>query len=167
MSTAALARRHESFNFEKDEVKAGVGDDSNKISEMITVAVDGIYQPSVGRLFASIELSEIEYECSEDNWDGDGAAAISPETINLAEKFIDALPITVTTPYLEADTDDSIDMEWYVDQRHLLTININREGKFFYAGLFGEGDHQKAKGSGMFEGELTPFLADLIESVYK
>ncbi|NOX43266.1 MAG: hypothetical protein GXP19_05985 [Gammaproteobacteria bacterium] len=164
---AFTTNQYESFNFEKDEVRTGVGEDSGKILEMVTTAIDNITEVSSGKLLALLDLQIIADEFEEEYWGVDGAEAISKETLEYALSFLQALPLSTKVPSVEADADDSIDFEWYVDKRHLFTVNIGKGGKYYFAGLFGEGDYQKAKGSGVFKGKITPLLAQLIEDVYK
>jgi len=168
--SAALAYvtdQYESFNSEIDEVRTGFGEDSSTILEMVTDVIDNITEVSSGKLLAHLELDFIADEFKEENWDLDGSEAISEETLIFARSFLQALPLSTKVPSVEADTDDSIDFEWFVDRRHLFAVNIGKGGKYYFAGLFGNDDDQKAKGSGVFKGKITPLLAQLIEDVYK
>lgn len=57
-------------------------------------------------------LKALYRECREPNWDGHGAEPITPETLELARQFCDALPADVLEPEVETSHDGSIGLGW-------------------------------------------------------
>lgn len=69
-------------------------------------------------------IQEIVCDCSEENWDGYGAEAVSPLAIWNAEDFVRALPDGFPIPEVAPEPDGSISFDWTVanDQRVALSV---------------------------------------------
>lgn len=57
-------------------------------------------------------LKALYRECRLPNWDGYGAEPITPDTLELARQFCDALPEDVLEPEVCAEPDGGISLEW-------------------------------------------------------
>ena len=99
-----------------------------------------IYQEQLLRsTVLSEELRVIYYECKEDNWDAQNAAAIPYKAIEEALYFIDSLPEEIPLPdEITPSSDGSIDLEWYENPRCIFNALIYGDDKIVYAGMFGE-----------------------------
>ena len=93
------------------------------------------FQP---RLFAFRELRTVVTECCVDNWDGEGAAAISLETYKEAFNFLHLLPVSLKTPEVVAEPNGSIGFEWQ-HGRKVFVASVKGKQYISFAGLFGTG----------------------------
>ena len=105
------------------------------------------------------ELFSIAEECKEPNWDGQGAAAVSPETYSLAYRFIEALPAGIPNFSLGAEPDGHLTLEWYRSPRRILSVSVSPEGDLHYAALSGA---RKKYGTEPFLSEAPKEIVDLI-----
>jgi hypothetical protein len=80
---------------------------------------------------------EVQAQCSRDNWNRDGAVAISMETAAQAETLLLALPSEVPVPEIFADPTGAISFQWYRRPRHRLVLSIYANGIVEFAGLLG------------------------------
>lgn len=87
-------------------------------------------------------LSAIRGDCSLNNWDGEGAIAISEKTIELAVQIAHALffmlPKGMPAPDAVPEADGEVGFSWIVDESHLFGLSIGPEGKINFAGQFGK-----------------------------
>ena len=98
---------------------------------------------SIGHPFTKqsviVELDEIMIECSQNNWDGYGAKAISITTYSEALKIIDMLNSyfsDIPLPELTPIPDGDIGFEWF-DNGNTFAFSIDDNKTLTYAGIFG------------------------------
>ena len=98
----------------------------------------------VSSVFAGAERRALKREvrgilarAGEDNWDGEGALAVSPRTVEIAELAIDGFPSYVARPDVEATPRGEVDFDWAVSRDAMLTVSIGPSGEVAFAGLFG------------------------------
>ena len=108
------------------------------------------------------ELLQTLEECRESNWDGYGAQPVSDTTYQLAQKFIEALPLGTPAPSIGAEPDGHLTVEWYRSPRRTLSVSISPDGDLHYAALIGSA---KAYGTEPFFGEAPKAIVDLIHRV--
>ena len=116
------------------------------------VSIDFI-SPEKDQLFS--ELREIEKECSEVNWDGEGAMLVDRMTIEQAENFISALPEDIPLPEVAPDPDGEIAFDWIWDKGHTLSLSISPTGSLAYAWIDGE---EKGHATSSFYGKMPQRL---------
>jgi hypothetical protein len=90
-----------------------------------------------------MDLYKILAEYSSENWDGEGAVAISEKAIIEALRFVKNLPTYVVglpLPEITADNDGEISLEWYKNNREVFVVSISGKNRIAYAGLFGTND---------------------------
>lgn len=83
-------------------------------------------------------IKHLFMSCSEPDWDGEGAEAISAETIINCMNFIDVLPdkMLLFPPSLAPEPDGMIEFEWYGGKNSLINISIgDRENWMHYVGI--------------------------------
>lgn len=110
------------------------------------------------------ELESIYSECSEPNWDGYGARAISRETIEIAEEFIESFMfLDLPTPDIIPEPSGDIGFEWMKPAKHSLILSIDRRGEITYVGFFGA---NRAKGVERFTEGVPDVVIQLIKRLY-
>ncbi|HET7463786.1 MAG TPA: hypothetical protein VFJ82_21200, partial [Longimicrobium sp.] len=82
-------------------------------------------------------MIEIALDCTSDNWDGDGAKAVSTASFLSAKRFLEALPPGMQSPEVSVDPDGEMVFEWTSGPQHAFSISFGAGGKLTYAGLFG------------------------------
>lgn len=82
-------------------------------------------------------MGEIILECGRDDWDGDGAAAVSAASFLTAKRFLDVLPAGLQRPDVSLDPDGEMVFEWSGGPQRVFSISFGAGGKLSYAGLFG------------------------------
>lgn len=90
----------------------------------------------IARIEAMRQLSELQQECAQDNWDGYGAVAVTCETGNWVETLLKTLPSDIEPPSLSAEPDGMISLEWYRSPKRILSVSVSAEGNLYYAVLF-------------------------------
>ena len=81
---------------------------------------------------------EISNDCSQSDWDGYEAMAITSNEINIARKFLSMLPESIKTPEVSPDPDGSISFNW--GEGHDLLFSVfPTNNLLFYAGIFPNG----------------------------
>lgn len=71
-----------------------------------------------------------------ENWDGEDALAVAPETVRLAEKLADLFPGSVEPPDVSASPHGEIDFDWVSSKNVMLTLCVCPSGEIAFAGLF-------------------------------
>ena len=59
-----------------------------------------------------------------EDWDGEGALALAPETADLAQKLIDEFPPHVSRPDVNATPHGEVDFDWVIDRDVMLTVSV-------------------------------------------
>jgi hypothetical protein len=109
------------------------------------------------------ELYNLLEECSTENWDGYGARPVDPDSFNEAERFIRALPTTVSEPEVAVDPDGEISLEWYFEPRKVFSVSIGKRNEIKYAGLYGL---NKTYGREYFDDEIPKAIFDNIDRLF-
>ena len=71
-----------------------------------------------------------------ENWDGEDALAVAPETVRLAEKLAELFPGSVEPPDVSASPRGEIDFDWVASKNVMLTLCVCPSGEIAFAGLF-------------------------------
>lgn len=108
-------------------------------------------------------LREVFEECSEDNWDGYGASAVSINTYLESRRFLQALPTTIPIPEITVDPDGEIAFEWYVRPRRVLSVSVGSDNILTYAGIFGI---SKTHGTEYFREELPAAILSNLQRLF-
>jgi hypothetical protein len=89
---------------------------------------------SVRRMWA---LDDAWQAATAPDWDGYGAAPVSPPVVWAAERFLSAIPAAWPNPEIAADPDGEISFEWARGPHWVFTVSVAGNGQLSYAGLFG------------------------------
>jgi hypothetical protein len=100
---------------------------------------------SLSTLLSSIAVAR--NESSEDDWDGEGAKAVSSEAIQAAIQIAAHLPSYWKTPDVAAEPSGGIAFEWYRDRAHLVAVTTDGKSLRWVA----------ADGPGITSGGSEPF----------
>jgi hypothetical protein len=118
----------------------------------------------------------IRSECSQENWDGEGALPVSDQVIAVAEKVVGALfeliPKGTPAPELVPEADGEICISWAVDAGKLFSMSVGSHGKINFAGQFGNeggihGWRPIDEESPSFLDESLLEIAKYVERLYK
>jgi hypothetical protein len=113
------------------------------------------------KAIALSELATLVSECSEQDWNGEGAASIEPVSVNTVERFVRALPEDFPLPEFSPDPDGSISLDWMPSRNRLFSLSIGRNDRLAYAWLDGT---DKGHGVARFDGQsVPPPVLDAIE----
>ena len=83
------------------------------------------------------ELFEVWHECRRPGWDGYGAVAVEPATLDAAYYLLDSLPFGFPLPSVGAEPDGQITLEWRKSACRVLSVSVDPAGYLHYAGIFG------------------------------
>jgi hypothetical protein len=112
----------------------------------------------------SRRLDALYHDCSKANWDGYNAKPACRSLRKTVEKFLNALPTTISDPEINADPDGEISLDWCEGPTKVFSISIGKRGRLSYAALDGQ---RKTHGVEFFQkdipdnliADLTTFLA--------
>lgn len=108
-------------------------------------------------------LREICQSCRDTHWDGENAEAVSPETGDIARRFLESLPRAAPLPNLSPEPDGQLNFEWYQAPRRLLTVSVGASGTLYWAALM---DSEDPRGSCPFVDQFPQTLLYWIGQIY-
>lgn len=83
----------------------------------------------------------IRSECGWENWDGEGAIAVSEQVIAVAEITVKALiallPMGTPAPDIIPESDGEICIGWTLDAARMFSLSVGQHGNINFAGQFG------------------------------
>lgn len=112
-------------------------------------------------------LEEIDAEaasCAEPGWDGYGAAAVAPCTVQNAQAFVEALPRGVPMPSVSAEPDGHLTLEWYRSPNWVVSVSISPESYLYYAAMLGTA---RARGKEAFLGPVPESILQIVERFHR
>jgi hypothetical protein len=109
-----------------------------------------------------LNMVDLYQECTQPNWDGYGAPALSPEVFQVAVQFVASIPFDIPVPEIGASSAGDISFEWAQSPRRIASMAISENGEIHYAALNG---HKRSFGSLPFDGSFDSQLHDLIQNV--
>src|SRR2546427_11565723 len=104
-------------------------------------------------------LEKLASECSQENWDGYGAAAVSTAAVANAARLIRVLPAQLPPPDPGAEPDRCVTLEWYTSPSWLVSVSVLPEDRLDYAAWLG---NRKEHGSWNFMNEAPASLVALL-----
>jgi hypothetical protein len=109
------------------------------------------------------ELLSIAKECSEANWNGEGAKSVT-SGVERASDFLRALPNEVEIPELCPFPDGAIDFNWDRSVDKTLSVFVEPDGRIGYAALIdGESSHGWA--GNISDGIIPELILSLIAKI--
>ena len=136
--------------------RTAVSSEAQAVRDAVTAVIEKAEtsQALFGEKASAISrLLTMANECSESDWDGEGAYAINPIAVFLAENFIRALPDSIALPEFAPEPDGSITLDWIPSQHRLFSISLGTSDRLAYAWLDGS---DKGHAVARFDGERVP-----------
>lgn len=85
---------------------------------------------------------------------GEGATAVSEETIQIAVQMINGFPHNISSPDIEATPHGEVDFDWTTNAGAMLTISVGPDGEIATALSL---DGSRLRGSEPWSGSVPPF----------
>lgn len=101
------------------------------------------------------QIAELLSQAGKEDWDGEGAAALSKDTITKACALVDLFPSYASGADISASPHGEIDFDWHMDNGAMLTISVGPEGDIAFAWLHGE---SVLNGKEPWTGQLPQFV---------
>jgi hypothetical protein len=96
------------------------------------------------------DLRGMAVGCRSENWDGNGAEAISAQAVAHVERLISLWPAALPLPELAPEPDGSISLDWITSRYRLFSVSVGRSDRITYAWLNGT---DRGHGVEFFDGE--------------
>ncbi len=106
------------------------------------------------------EVHSLLKDARTEDWDGEGALALAPETADLAQKLIDEFPPHFSRPDVNATPHGEVDFDWVIDRNVMLTVSVGPSKEITFAGLF---HGARLNGCEPWEGMLPQFVNSCFE----
>lgn len=106
------------------------------------------------------EVDEVAEEAGQENWDGEGGRAVSPETVSIAKEVAELLPQGLPKPDINATAHGEVDFDWTIGRGLAFTMSVGPEGDIAFAGLF---RGAKLSGTEPWKGVLPGFVRRCLE----
>lgn len=100
-----------------------------------------------------------------DNWDGEGAKAISLRAIRNTDSFLAALGEMRVIPEDSPSDDGYIELDWYVNPDNVFSIGFGPSNIVAYSGIFG--GKSKAYGTEDVSDGISPTIWSYIQRISK
>ena len=120
--------------------------------------------PDEERVSLKREVHSLLEDAGTEDWDGEGALALAPETADLAQKLIDEFPPHIGRPDIAATPHGEVDFDWVIDRNVMLTISVGPSKEIAFAGLFHDA---RLNGCEPWEGRLPQFVNYYFERLRK
>lgn len=103
------------------------------------------------------EIDDLFAKANFEDWDGEGASALTQQTVTFAKRIADQLPGDVGKPEVDVGIDGEVDFDWSVGEKLTFLICALPTGKIGFSGVFDEDTH--VYGTESWEGSF-PKLVD-------
>jgi hypothetical protein len=104
---------------------------------------------------ALAELDSVAGEAGAVNWDGYGAAPVSPFAYRQARRLLQLLPSIVPQPDIGITPQGHVALEWHAGPQIAFSIVVGPDRAATYAGMYGAG---RVHGREVFADEVPPAL---------
>lgn len=108
-------------------------------------------------------LNELYRECSQPDWDGYGAAAISQDAYEEAEKIISLLPSSIPIPEIVAEPTGDIGFEWHKEIGQVFAFSVRGNHIIIFAGIIAG---NKVHGSEYFDDTIPLMIRQYLKRLY-
>jgi len=99
------------------------------------------------------------------NWDSEGAARVSANTLDEAANFVEALPLWAPLPEVMADPRGHVGFEWDFGKSFVLVVTVSGQNRLTYAALLGKG--ARAHGIEVFNDMVPRGILGMLERAQK
>ena len=98
-----------------------------------------------------------------DDWDGEGAQAVTKETLKVAEDIANVLPHGVETPEISATPQGEVDFDWIVSSSVMMTVSACPSKEVAFAAIF---ENARVRDRQAWNGHLTSLLTTCFEMLF-
>ncbi|MEK9505176.1 hypothetical protein [Gaopeijia maritima] len=156
MQIAKRRKTNTSVYFSRASSESG-----EQIQQRLTELVARIQAARRGVAFN--ELMNLFVECSQVDWDGDGAERIDVEVFHNARIFLETLPTAFPSPEVSAGCEGEVAFDWFPAPRSNFSVLIVPGGKVIYAGA--ERD-RKFSGIARFDDRVPRAILDELRQLF-
>ena len=107
------------------------------------------------------ELSEVQYECSVENWNGYDAKPLERQSVEYVCNFLQALPSDISYPELGAEPNGDLTMIWN-KRGYYVVIGIDPTATIAWGGTGPDGN---VFGHAKFDKVIPKVVLDLLNSI--
>lgn len=108
-------------------------------------------------------LNNASGQYSQDNWDGEGAKAVSPEVLARVRDLVRQLPRFLELPELDASSLGDLHLDWAASNEDMLAVTLGADGSVHFALLLR--GNESYRGSIPWTGDLPPMLSFCFEEM--
>ncbi len=125
MTQACLKHKYQRYS--DAYLSEGVSEDAEKLDakpRRETLADNSV---SIGQRYNQLfqQIVEARATGATDDWDGDGAIAVSDLTVDAAIALSTAFPQRLPVPVVSAEPSGEITFEWYKDRTHVAVVAVD------------------------------------------
>jgi hypothetical protein len=110
-------------------------------------------------------LEALYRDCSEEDWDAEGAKPVTRDALREAEMLVSLLPSWVPIPDFLPEPTGGIAFEWYKGPGRVYVLSVSGQGYVYYAGLFGAGNEEHGKA--VFEDFLPAPIVEQLRRLHR
>ena len=133
----------------------------SSIKQIQSATSTGEY-PDAERESLKTEVYNLLKEAGSEDWDGEDALPLMPETVAIAQKLIDEFPCYISRPDVAATPHGEVDFDWVTDRDVMLTVSVCPSKAIAFAGLF---NGTQVRGSEEWKGTLPRFVKNCFEQL--
>ena len=148
--------------YNKGDYTLGVAWDTDTIWEQASLRLEGLKSR---RSRAMQDIERLAVNCRNDNWDGEGADRVSPETVKNALEVVGQLreKALLSDLYIDATPRGSISFEWVPAEQVMLDVLILPSGEIAYSYLI-RGD--EGSGRDQWQGTIPKSIVEAVDKVF-
>jgi len=111
-------------------ISEGVSKDANELRVKPTQEALTDNSVTIGQRYAQLfqQIIDARASAASDDWDGDGAKAVSQQAVEAALVLSTAFPQNLPMPAVQPEPTGEITFEWYKDSRHVAVVAV--DGRF-------------------------------------
>lgn len=159
-----LARRREPTFSPFTDQSAAVSDIGAIVRARLTEATKHVRATATDwRRSAKGLIEQVVDEAATEDWDGEGARALSNEVRLFAHAFIDAMPSHLQAPDVTPEHDGHLAFTWDQGKGRVFSVSVSPTGTLHYAGLLGGG--RKSHGVERFGGAVPSSILTAVEDI--
>jgi len=158
-----------SDNFYQLNSSPGVGDDQNKIKAICEDNnIIRVQQTANGRL-RNMEIEDLIRQILDnsyiyENWDCEGAKAISIQALREAYNFIKLLSPSIPFPEIVPENTGDIGLEWFKGNKNIFVVSFNGNREIMYAGIINGLD--RTHGTTYFLDNIPEIILLVLKQLY-
>ena len=106
------------------------------------------------------QIRQLLEVAGDDNWDGEGAQAISIDTVRVAEEIVNIFPEGIDAPEISATPHGEVDFDWIVSSKTMMTLSACPSNEIAFAAIF---ENARVRDRQAWSGRLSVLLSACFE----